>query len=237
MAGTLGVSILVCLINNCNRNGADTSANLLGPFWRQGSPPTRNGESIIRSATAGDPFFFTAKVVDADGAPVAGAEVDVWHSTPLGVYENEDPDQADMNLRGKFLTDENGVFAYRSVKPSGYPIPTHGPVGDLLRAQGRSPYRPAHLHALVYKPGFKTIASELYTADDPHIATDAQFGVTRHLMVDYVKHEAEPAPADDVDGVWYSLERTFVLQPGEAFLPAPPISGKVQRAPDVETAV
>ncbi|HKY79930.1 MAG TPA: dioxygenase [Sphingobium sp.] len=231
MAGSLGLSMLICLINNAETGTADTSANLLGPFWRANPPVTPNGGSIVRSETGGVPMFFTGTVVDSSGNPVAGAEVDVWQTSPVGLYENQDANQADWNLRGKFITDENGVFAYRSIKPTGYPIPTDGPVGDFLRFQNRSPFRPAHLHALIYKPGFKTIASELYTADDPAIDTDTQFGVTRPLMVEYTEHNDEPAPAPDVTGTWYSLDHRFVLEPGEAFLPVPPISGKATKEP------
>lgn len=229
MAGTLGLSMLVCLINNAKPGTAETSANLLGPFWRQDSPVTGNGDSIIRSPCEGVPLFFTGQVVDSEGHPVEGAEVDVWHASPVGLYENQDPEQADWNLRGKFFTDKDGIFSYRSIKPSGYPVPTDGPVGDFLRVQNRSPYRPAHLHALIHKPGFKTIASELYTDDDPAIDTDTQFGVTRALTVTYQEHRAEPAPDVDVTGPWYSLEHRFVLEAGEAFLPVPPISGKATR--------
>ena len=98
------------------------------------------------------------------GRPIAGAEVDIWHSSPEGFYENQDPVQADMNLRGKFTTDSDGHIAFRSVKPAGYPIPIDGPVGELLRAQGRHNMRPAHLHFLASKDGFKTLISQIYVA-------------------------------------------------------------------------
>ena len=113
------------------------------------------------------------------GKPVAGAEVDVWHSSTVGLYENQDPTQADMNLRGRFTTAADGSFGFRSVKPAGYPVPTDGPTGALLAAQRRHNMRPAHLHFLIYKPGFKTIASQVYDPEDPHLETDSQFGVTR----------------------------------------------------------
>ena len=192
MAGSLGLSTLVCLMNNGTEE-APTSANLLGPFWRQGSPVMTNGDSIVRSPTEGPPLFFTGTVVDTAGHPVAGAEIDVWHASPVGLYENQDPDQAEWNLRGKFFTDDNGVFAFRSVRPSGYPIPVTGPVGDLLSALDRHPFRPAHVHAMVYKPGYKTITSQIYSHDDPMLDTDAQFGVTGPLIASYVRHEGEPA--------------------------------------------
>ena len=226
MAGSLGLSTLVCLLNNGNRGATETTANLLGPFWRADSPATQNGASIVRSPTPGEPIFVNAWITDPQGQPVARAEVDVWHSSTEGYYENQDPVQADMNLRGKFTSDADGHIAFRSIKPAGYPIPVDGPVGDLLRAQGRANMRPAHLHFLIYKPGFKTHISQVYTDDDPHLETDSQFGVTRALIGHYVRHDKEPAPAPDVTGPWYSLDYTFGIEPGIAKWPRASISGK-----------
>ena len=198
MAGSLGLSTLVCLMNNGTEE-KPTSANLLGPFWRKGSPVMSNGDSIVRSPTEGPPLFFTGTVLDTDGNPVAGAEIDVWHASPVGLYENQDPDQAEWNLRGKFVTDDDGMFNFRTIKPSGYPIPITGPVGDLLAALDRHPFRPAHVHAMVYKPGYKTITSQIYSHDDPMLDTDAQFGVTGPLIARYLRHEDEPRPGPGRD--------------------------------------
>jgi hydroxyquinol 1,2-dioxygenase len=220
MGGALGFSTLVCLLNNGEDGATETTANLLGPFWRADSPPTENGASIVRSRTKGEPIFVTAWIRDQDGRPVAGAEVDVWHSSTEGYYENQDPAQAEMNLRGKFTSGADGRIAFRSIKPAGYPIPVDGPVGALLRAQKRANMRPAHLHFLIYKPGFKTHISQVYTDDDPNLATDSQFGVTAALIGHYVRHDNETP--------WYSLEFTFRLEPGIAEWPRPPISGKAR---------
>ena len=222
MAGSLGFSSLICLLNNGNKGQTETTANLLGPFWRMNSPRTESGASIVRSPTPGPAIFVNCWVKDQKGNPVAGAEVDVWHSSPEGFYEQQDPKQAPMNLRGKFTTDAEGHFSFRRVKPAGYPIPIEGPVGDLLRAAGRHNYRPAHLHFLIFKENFKTLISQIYSPDDPKLETDAQFGVTRALIGDYRKHTGK-APAPDVTGEWYSLDQTFVMEPGVAKLPKPPI--------------
>jgi hydroxyquinol 1,2-dioxygenase len=226
MSGSLGFSQLVCLLNNGESGALETDANLLGPFWRMHSPKTPNGGSIVRSPTPGPALFVNATFRDRAGRPIAGAEVDVWHSSPEGFYENQDPVQADMNLRGKFTTDKDGRISFRSVKPAGYPIPVDGPVGELLRAQHRHNMRPAHLHFLASKDGFKTLVSQVYSPDDPHIETDVQFGVTRHLIGNYLRHDHEPAPASDVNGPWYSLDHAFVMEAGRAKLPKPPITGK-----------
>ncbi len=222
MSGSLGFSTLICLLNNGNNGQTETTANLLGPFWRMNSPRTESGGSIVRSPTPGPALFVNCWVKDQNGKPIQGAEVDIWHSSPEGFYEQQDPKQAEMNLRGKFMTDGHGHFAFRSVKPAGYPIPIDGPVGDLVRATKRHNYRPAHLHFLIFKPGFKTLISQIYVNDDQRLETDVQFGVTRALVGNYVRHDG-PAPAADVKGEWYSLDQTFVMEPGKSRLPRPPI--------------
>ena len=222
MSGSLGFSTLVCLLNNGTKGQTETTANLLGPFWRMNSPRTENGSSIVRSPTPGPALFVNAMVQDQKGKPIEGAEVDVWHSSPEGFYEQQDPKQAPMNLRGKFMTDAQGLFRFRSVKPAGYPIPIDGPVGDLVRATGRHHYRPAHLHFLICKPGFKTLISQIYVNDDDKLETDVQFGVTYAVIGNFVCHKGA-APATDVTGEWYSLDQTFVMEPGNSRLPKPPI--------------
>jgi len=218
----VGLSTLVCLLNN-GRNGAtETASALLGPFWRMNSPRTENGDSIVRSETPGPALFVSCRVCDPRGKPLEGVEVDVWQASPVGLYENQDERQCDMNLRGKFTTDSEGRFWFRSVKPAGYPVPTHGPVGDLLRAQGRHPYRPAHLHFLAFKSAYKTLITQVFVDDDEHLESDVVFGVTRHLIGDFRRgHGTSPSP--DVKGPWYRLDYEFVMEPGEAKLPKPPI--------------
>ncbi len=223
MAGSLGVSSLVCLLNNGDGGQTETSQSLLGPFWRLNSPRVENGGTIVRSDTPGETLFVDGCVVDQQGRPIAGAEVDVWHASPVGLYENQDPDQVDMNLRGKLTTDSDGRFWFSTVRMVGYPIPTDGVVGRLLSAQERHPYRPAHLHALIFKPGFKVLISQVYDPSDPHIDSDVQFGVTRALTGDFVRHDT-PHPSDPRCIMpWYSLTYTYVMEDGAAVLPRPPI--------------
>ena len=216
LSGSLGVSNLVCLLNNGAKGTRPTQANNLGPFYRAGSPRLKNGDSLLRSPTPGAKLVFRGRVLDEAGRPVAAAEVDVWHSSPVGLYENQDPSQAEMNLRGTFTTDAEGRFGFESVKPAGYPVPTDGPTGALLRAQQRHNMRPAHLHFLIVKPGFKTIASQVYDPEDPVLETDSQFGVTQALIGKYEKA-----------GDGYRLEFDFVLEPGDSTRPKPPITSKV----------
>jgi protocatechuate 3,4-dioxygenase beta subunit len=229
MAGSLGVSALVCLLNNGDNGQTETQANLLGPFWRDDQPICASGDTLVRSTTLGPALAVDVSVTDRDGRPVAGAEVDVWHSSPEGLYENQDPAQAEMNLRGRFMTDAAGRFCFRSVKPAGYPIPIDGPVGDLIRATRRHHYRPAHLHFMIYKPGFKTMVSQIYVPDDEYIDSDVQFGVTRALLGDYVRHD-EASAEWGFAAPWYSLDQHFTLEVGEARRPVPPILSKVSLA-------
>lgn len=220
MAGSLGVSALVCLINNDLEGQAKSSQSLLGPFWRKNSPTIPAGGSIVRSPTPGTPLHVIGHVVDPDGRPISGAEVDVWQASPVGLYENQDPGQADHNLRGKLITDGDGRFDFWTVRMIGYPIPTDGVVGELLSAQQRHPFRPAHLHALIVKPGFKVLISQVYDPSDPHIKSDVQFAVTEALTGDFVRHDE---PGDGVAAPWYSLEYTYRMVPGETVLPRAPI--------------
>jgi protocatechuate 3,4-dioxygenase beta subunit len=226
MAGSLGVSPLICLLNNGHHGQTETQANMLGPFWRDDQPACASGESLVRSPTPGPELLVRVSLEDTSGRPVAGAEIDVWHSSPEGLYENQDATQAEMNLRGRFVSDGAGKFHFRSVKPAGYPIPVDGPVGELVRATRRHHFRPAHLHFMVFKPGFKTLISQVYSPDDPNIDSDVQFGVTRALIGNYISH-GESSDEFGFAAPWFSLDQRFVLEAGEATRPAAPIRAKV----------
>jgi catechol 1,2-dioxygenase len=216
LAGALGVSNLICLMNNGARGTRATQANNLGPFYRADAPRCADGASIVRSPTPGAALTFRGRVTDMAGKAIGGADVHIWQSSPAGLYENQDPQQAEMNLRGIFTTQADGSFSFRSVKPAGYPVPTDGPTGTLLAAQKRHNMRPAHLHFLIHKPGYKTIASQVYDPEDPHLETDSQFGVTKALIGNFVKTASG-----------YELQFTFELEPGEARLPKAPITHKI----------
>ena len=222
-ADAIGFSTLVCPLNNGKAGATETAAALLGPFWRANSPRTQNGGSILRSPTPGPELFVGCEIVNVAGKPIEGVEVDVWQASPVGLYENQDDTQADMNLRGKFTTDAAGRFSFRSVKPAGYPVPTDGPVGDLLRAQSRHPYRPAHVHFLCFKPGYKTLITQVFVDGDERLGSDVVFGVTRTLIGEYLRHDHGEPPAAGVHVPWYTLNYRFTMEDGEAILPKPPI--------------
>lgn len=213
----LGASTLVCLLNNGDGAATETAAALLGPFWRQNAPELENGASLLRSPTPGIPLLMRGIVQDQAGDPIAGVRVDVWQASPAGLYENQDAGQADMNLRGVFSTGADGLFHFESVRPAGYPVPMDGPTGDMLRKQNRQCYRPAHLHFLLFRSGYKTLITQVFPADDPHLEDDPVFGVTPGLIGGYAIENEGTEQERCV------LDYRFTMQPGEARLPLPPI--------------
>lgn len=221
-ADVLGISTLVSLRNNPQNKGQTASA-LLGPFWRMHAPECQNGDNIARSTTEGQTLFISGQVTDIDGKPIAAAKVDVWQASPVGLYENQDPDQEDMNLRGIFSTDPNGRYHFRTVKPAGYPVPTHGPVGRLLEAQSRHPYRPAHVHFMVSAPGYKTKITQVFMDELEALETDVVFGVTKSLAVQPKRHDTFDELPAGVGLPVFTLQFDFVLEHGEASFPEPPI--------------
>jgi catechol 1,2-dioxygenase len=212
-ADILGVSSLVSTINNLDLDGGSYAA-LLGPFWRKNAPLCSWGENISRSDLGGQAMEVRGRILDESKKPIPSVIVDVWQSSPVGFYENQDEHQADMNLRGRFETNENGEFFFKTVRPSGYPVPTNGPCGDLLRAQKRHPNRPAHIHFMISKPGYKVLITQVFDSTDENLESDPVFGVSQQLVGEYV--------TDDVTGVC-KLSHSFVLQAGEMVFPAPPI--------------
>jgi catechol 1,2-dioxygenase len=218
-ADVLGLSTLVALRNNTQQDGQTASA-LLGPFWRAESPFCDNGDSIVRSDLPGPVVLVTGQVRAIDGRPLAGVVVDVWQASPVGLYENQDEQQPAMNLRGRFRTDANGRYSFRTVRPSGYPVPTSGAVGALLQAQNRHCMRPAHLHFMLSKPGCKTLITQVFSDDSEHLASDVVFGVTASLVGKFTK--CEPATGSDAEQR-YALEYDFVMEQGISTLPEPPI--------------
>jgi catechol 1,2-dioxygenase len=215
VADVLGVSSLVAMLNNADPHGTSDAA-LLGPFWRAGVPFMNPGENIADPSTPGATLEVRGSVNDVQGRPVAGATVDVWQASPAGMYENQDPEQPDMNLRGRFTTDAEGRFFLRSVRPGPYPVPVGGPGGDLLRAQQRHPYRPAHLHFMISKPGFKVLITQVFPHDDEYLHSDVTFGVTQRLVGHYQATSSEP-------GAVVRLDHGFTLLEGEMVFPKPPI--------------
>lgn len=224
-ADVLGASTLIDLINNDGFQGETMSA-LLGPFYRGSAPLCSNGACIARSQTPGLTLYFDGIVTATDGQPLANAKIDVWQASPVGLYENQDTGQDDFNLRGVFHTDRHGCFGFVSVKPAGYPVPTNGPVGDLLRAQKREPLRPAHIHFIVSAPGHKTLITQIFADTPEALAADVVFGAKQQIVGELVEHTTPDAAHAGATSPFYTCHYRFVLRPGVATYPLPPISGK-----------
>ena len=131
--------------------------------------------------------------------------IDVWETGPEGLYEQQDPNQPEMNLRGRFLTDQNGVYRFQAVRPVSYPIPFDGPAGDLLKLTGRHPYRPAHIHMVIEAAGHRKLISQLYDSADTYLESDSVFSVKGSLIVEF-----KAAPADL--GVDYVVDHDVTLK-------------------------
>lgn len=208
----LGLSTLAVMLDAA-RGGGQTDPALLGPFFRANAPELPSGADIARDAEGGERLAVAARVRDVAGAPIAGVTVDVWQASPKGLYENQDDAQPDHNLRGRFRTDAGGRFHFLTVKPAGYPVPVDGPCGEMLRAQQRHPWRPAHLHFLLVREGYKTLVTQVFDNADAAIETDVVFGVTPALAGRFERER---------DGAW-KLAYEFVMQPGESRVPRAPI--------------
>ncbi|MEU3983998.1 dioxygenase [Streptomyces sp. NPDC026672] len=182
LSDVLGVSMLVETLNN-PADGQFTESTVEGPFHMVDSPSRALGDSIDEAGRGGEPCLVTGRVTDIDGTPVAGASVDVWQADADGYYDVQRPGEVpDRNLRGLFTTDDDGRFRFRTIVPRHYPIPTDGPVGDLLTATARHPNRAAHIHVEVSAPGIRTLTTHLFVEGSPYLDSDAVFGVKESLI-------------------------------------------------------
>ncbi|MFC5825844.1 dioxygenase [Nonomuraea insulae] len=184
LSDVLGVSMLVETLNH-RAGGELTESTVEGPFHVIASPPRALGDTIDE-AGKGEPCLFTGRVVGEDGTPVAGASVDIWQADADGFYDVQRPGEVPpLNLRGLFTADADGRFWFRTIVPRYYPIPDDGPVGRLLKATGRHPNRPAHIHVEVSAPGLRTLTTHLFVAGTPYLDSDAVFGVKSSLIREF----------------------------------------------------
>jgi hydroxyquinol 1,2-dioxygenase len=184
LSDVLGVSSLVEMTAFGGGEGA-TENTVLGPFYVPGSPLRGYGDSILESADQGQPLLVRGRVTDLAGRPLAGATVDVWQNASSGLYAVQDATQHPHNLRGRFVTGEDGAFEFRTIRPVSYSIPDDGPVGRMLEASGRHPWRAAHVHLLVSAPGHRTLTTHIFDAESDYLDSDAVFGVRDSLVVGF----------------------------------------------------
>ena len=192
LSDTLGVSMLVDAINHRKPGGA-SETTVLGPFHRAGAPELPLWSNIA-AGLPGEPTFLSGRVQDIAGRPLAGAVLDVWQTDSEGLYDVQRPGGGAAYARGRFTTGADGRYGVRTVKPVSYAIPTDGPVGVMLAAMGRHPFRPAHVHLIVSAPGFAPVTTHLFVAGDPYLDTDAVFAVKQSLIVDFISHPPGPTP-------------------------------------------
>ena len=212
---TLGLSMFVDALANPLPEAA-TESTVLGPFYVPGSPLRAYGDDISEQA-AGTPARVHGRVVDAiTGGPIGGAELDVWQNGDNRLYAIQDPEAPEHHLRGRFHTREDGTYAFRAVRPVPYPIPDDGPVGQMLAATGRHPWRPAHIHLIVRAPGYKTLVTHVFDRESRYLDSDTVFAVKASLLRTFVERSPDdPERPAGVEGEWVSLENDIVLARGD----------------------
>lgn len=184
LSDTLGVSMLVDAVNH-PKGGMGTESTVLGPFHVEGAPKQENGTSIIRRDIGVAPTLIMGKVTDAGGESIMGATVDVWQTSANGLYDIQDKDAPEWNLRGRFSTAPDGSYALVSETPVSYSIPTDGPVGRMLEATGRHGMRPAHVHFIVSADGYKSVTTHVFVSGDKYIDSDAVFATKQSLVAEF----------------------------------------------------
>lgn len=212
LSDTLGATTMKDILNNRKPPGV-TEYTILGPFHRNDAPQLALGDNLA-GAMQGEPVVMQGRVLAPNGQPIANAILDVWQSDAEGHYDLQMPDLEGTALRGVFRSDANGAYYFRTIKPSYYPIPDDGPVGKLLAATGRHPYRPAHIHFIISAEGFEPVTTELFIDGDPYLDSDPVFGVRASLVVQAVRHDSpEDAQQHNVTAPFYSIQYDFVLKP------------------------
>ncbi len=186
----LGLSSLIDMIHS---EPASTSSSVLGPFHVSGAPPLAYGGDMKRHY-GGPVLLAEGTIRDTDGNPIAGAELDIWQTAPNGLYASQDEEQDTYSFHGLMTVGDDGRYAFTTVKPVEYTVPSDGPVGDILRACGRHPWRPSHLHYIVTAPGYRPLVTEIFPDDDPYLDEDTVFGVRSDLVMHYDERPASAFP-------------------------------------------
>jgi len=213
---TLGVSMLVDAIANQVPAGA-TESTVLGPFYVPNSPQREYGESMLDEDSVGTPAWVHGRVLDMDGTPIPGAELDLWQNDADMLYAVQKEEGPEGHLRGRYRVRDDGSFGFVAVRPVPYPIPNDGPVGKMLDATGRHPWRPAHIHAIVRAPGFRTTVTHFFDEESEYLDSDTVFAVKPSLLRSFVERSPDdPERPPGIEGPWVSMESDVVLVSGDA---------------------
>jgi hydroxyquinol 1,2-dioxygenase len=222
LSDTLGISMLVVAIEQAKSLKAHppasaatpaTEATVQGPFFWEGAPEVPLG-SDLKGTAPGEPTWYSGSVTDVDGKPIADCLLEVWSGDGDGIYDMQRGENAEMMLRARLRTDADGRYRFWSIKPTFYPVPDEGPVGNMLRLMGRHPNRPGHIHLMLKAPGHQPLTTHLFVGDSPFLDSDAVFGVRNSLIVDFEKHPPGTAPDGRVlDQPYYTAHYDFRLIP------------------------
>jgi hydroxyquinol 1,2-dioxygenase len=204
LSDTLGVSMVVDLISHRKPAGA-TESTVFGPFHRPGAPEMPFGGDIAGPGATGTPAIVHGRVLDRSGAPIPNALLDVWQADADGFYDSQLANPEQLRMRGRFRSDANGRYMVKTTRPVHYPIPSDGPVGRMLRATNRHPWRPAHVHFVISADGYEPVTTHVFDSIDPYLASDAVFGVKESLIVNFEEHAA-----DDEAAARFGMREPFV---------------------------
>jgi hydroxyquinol 1,2-dioxygenase len=212
LSDTLGVSMQMIGVNHSKPSGA-TESTVVGPFYVEDAPECKNGDDLANGAP-GEPCFVEGQVRSVSGGPIANAHLEVWQADDEGFYDVQREGLSGVQNRGQLTADENGRFWFWTVKPASYPIPHDGPVGGMLKAAKRTPWRPAHIHFKVWAPGYETVITHVFEKGDKYLGSDAVFGVKDSLIADFARHRPETTPdGTEMDKPFYTLRYDFLLAP------------------------
>ena len=215
LSDTLGISVLVISINHPAEAGSAEST-VLGPYYWEGAPDVPNGSNLA-VGVKGDPTFYSGRVLTASGEPLANALLDIWSGDGEGNYDMQMPGDVGMKARGRIRTDAQGRYWFRSIRPEYYPVPSDGPVGRMLRAMGRHPYRPGHIHMIVSAEGYEPVTTHIFAAGSQYLDSDAVFGVKESLVAKYNRHPAGKGPdGATMETPFYTVEYDFRLRPARS---------------------
>jgi len=203
LSDTLGISMLTIALNHAKPPGC-TEATVVGPFHTDDAPHVALGTDIARGAP-GKPLDVDVTLHSPDGKPIAGAEVDVWQADDAGKYDVQYAGLTERRARAVLRSDAQGRVRFSTIVPTAYPVPTDGPVGQMLVATGRHPWRPAHLHFMIKAEGHEILVTHLFRDGDPYLDSDVVFGVRNSLIVQMPENPAKPGR--------HMLHHDFVLNP------------------------
>jgi catechol 1,2-dioxygenase len=189
LSDTLGISILVDLMTHGSPAGTETT--VIGPFFREGAPELKAGENMAGADPNGQPTLITGRVTDPSGKPIANALLDVWQSSSEGLYDSQMGDGEELSMRAKYRTDSDGRYVVRTTRPKHYPVPTDGPVGRMLEATNRHPWRPPHVHFVISAPGYSTLTTHIFDSTGKYLDSDTVFAVKDSLITEFREQKTQ----------------------------------------------